>query len=291
MLSKTKKRWSIFLFLSPWIISFLVFELYPLIFSVYISFTEYSGLNPQKIFVGFSNYIQAFSDEVFLIALRNTFIFVILTIPFTIGIALILAILLNNKNLPGRNFFKAGFFLPSVISMVVISMMWLYLYSADGLFIKLGTMMGFDLPARSFLASPDSALMSIMFMDVWAAFGYYVIFIFAGLQNIPEALYEAARIDGASSWKIATKVTLPMIKPTLFFVISINTIRSFQIFSEIYTMTGGGPRNSTQTMVHYLYEVSFKKFQLGYGSAISYILFIIIMIFTIIQKRALRSDY
>ncbi|UYO99059.1 sugar ABC transporter permease [Oceanotoga sp. DSM 15011] len=291
MLSKTKKRWSIFLFLSPWIISFLVFELYPLIFSVYISFTEYSGLNPQKIFVGFSNYIKAFSDEVFLIALRNTFIFVILTIPFTIGIALILAILLNNKNLPGRNFFKAGFFLPSVISMVVISMMWLYLYSADGLFIKLGTMMGFDLPARSFLASPDSALMSIMFMDVWAAFGYYVIFIFAGLQNIPEALYEAARIDGASSWKIATKVTLPMIKPTLFFVISINTIRSFQIFSEIYTMTGGGPRNSTQTMVHYLYEVSFKKFQLGYGSAISYILFIIIMIFTIIQKRALRSDY
>ncbi|MDN5342632.1 MULTISPECIES: carbohydrate ABC transporter permease [Oceanotoga] len=291
MLSKTKKRWSIFLFLSPWIISFLVFELYPLIFSVYISFTEYSGLNPQKIFVGFSNYIKAFSDEVFLIALRNTFIFVILTIPFTIGIALILAILLNNKNLPGRNFFKAGFFLPSVISMVVISMMWLYLYSADGLFIKLGTMMGFDLPARSFLASPDSALMSIMFMDVWAAFGYYVIFIFAGLQNIPEALYEAARIDGASSWKIATKVTLPMIKPTLFFVISINTIRSFQIFSEIYTMTGGGPRNSTQTIVHYLYEVSFKKFQLGYGSAISYILFIIIMIFTIIQKRALRSDY
>jgi multiple sugar transport system permease protein len=114
--------------------------------------------------------------------------------------------------------------------------------------------------------------------------------IFAGLQSIPGQLYEAAKIDGASSFKIATKITLPLLKPTLFFVIAINTIRSFQIFSEIYTMTGGGPRNSTQTIVHYLYEVSFRKFDMGYGSAIAYILLMIIITITIIQKRVLRSE-
>ena len=205
--------------------------------------------------------------------------------------ALLLAILLNNRNLRGRNFFKAGFFLPSVISLVVISMIWMYLYSADGLFNTVFRILGFKLQERSWLASPKTALGSIMVMDVWSAFGYYIILILSGLQSIPDSLYEAAKIDGASRSQITFKITLPLLKPTLYFVISINTIRSFQIFSEIFTMTGGGPANSTQTLVYYLYEVSFKKFEMGYGSAISYILVLIIMAVTLIQKRALRSDY
>ena len=241
-------------------------------------------------FVGLDNYIKAFQDEVFLIALKNTMIFVTGTIPFTTGIALVIAILLNNKRLKGRDFFKSGFFLPSVISMVVISMIWTYMYSSNGLFNTIGSLLGFSMEDRSWLASTKTALPAIMIMDVWAAFGYYVILIFAGLQSIPGQLYEAAKIDGASSFKIATKITLPLLKPTLFFVIAINTIRSFQIFSEIYTMTGGGPRNSTQTIVHYLYEVSFRKFDMGYGSAIAYILLMIIITITIIQKRVLRSE-
>jgi len=290
MKKSTKKRLVLFAFLSPWVILFSIFGLYPIIFSLFVSFTKYSGLNPNMEFVGFENYAKAFGDEIFLIALKNTLIFVVGTIPFTTGIALVIAILLNNKRLKGRNFFKSGFFLPSVISMVVISMMWTYMYSSNGLFNTMASFLGFQVEDRSWLASTKTALPAIMFMDVWAAFGYYVILIFAGLQSIPEQLYEAARIDGASPFKISLKITLPLLKPTLFFVIAINTIRSFQVFSEIYTMTGGGPRNSTQTIVHYLYEVSFRKFEMGYGSAIAYILLMIIMVLTLVQKKLLRSD-
>lgn len=291
MTKKRKQGLITFLFILPWLITFLIFELYPILFSFFTSFTEYSGLNPNMKFIGIDNYIRAFKDETFLIALKNTFFFVIGTIPFTIGIALVLAILLNNKKLKGREFFKAGFFLPSVISLVVISMMWIYMYSSSGLFNTILRSLGFKVESISWLASTETALPAIMFMDVWAAFGYYVILIYAGLQSIPDSLYEAAKIDGATPTQMAFKITLPMLKPTLFFVIAINTIRSFQIFSEIYTMTGGGPRNSTQTIVHYLYEVSFRKFDMGYGSAIAYILFVLVMIVTLIQKKALRSDY
>jgi multiple sugar transport system permease protein len=261
----------IFAFLSPWLIIFAIFNAFPIIYSFFTSFTDYSGLNPEMKFVGLGNYIKAFQDEVFLKALGNTLIFVVGTIPFTTGIALLLALLLNSKRLKKNGIFKAGFFLPSVISMVVISTIWIYLYSSNGLFNTVGSFLGFQMEARSWLA-------------------YYLILIYAGLQNVPEQLYEAARIDGATNTQIALKITLPYIRPTLFFVIAINTIRSFQIFSEIYTMTGGGPRNSTQTIVHYLYQVAFRQFDMGYGSAISYILLIMIMIVTLIQRYLLRSD-
>ncbi|HOO32374.1 MAG TPA: sugar ABC transporter permease [Thermotogota bacterium] len=287
---KTKKRLTLFAFLSPWIIIFIVFNAFPIIYSFITSLMDYSGLNPQMNFIGFDNYIKAFQDEIFLKALGNTMIFVIGTVPITTGIALLLALLLNSRNLRSKGIFKAGFFLPSVISMVVISTMWIYLYSSNGLFNTVGSLLGFKMESRSWLASPDTALPSIMIMDIWAAFGYYLILIYAGLQNVPEQLYEAARIDGATPTQIALKITLPYIKPTLFFVISINTIRSFQVFSEIYTMTGGGPRNSTQTIVHYLYQVGFSKFEMGYGTSISYILLVLIMIVTFIQRYLLRSD-
>ncbi len=290
MTYKNKQKWVIFLFLSPWLIIFAIFGAYPIIYSFITSLTDYSGLNPSMNFVGLDNYIRAFQDEVFLKALTNTIIFVIGTIPFTLGIALFLAILLNNK-IPLQNLFKSGFFLPSVISMVVISTMWIYIYSSSGLVNTILKSIGVTVQDRSWLARPESALISIMIMDVWAAFGYYLLLFFAGLQNIPAQLYEAARIDGASKTQIAFKITIPMLKPTLFFVIALNTIRSFQIFSEIYTMTGGGPSNSTQTIVHYLYQTSFRKFQMGYGSAMAYILLAIILLITLVQKRMLRSDF
>ncbi len=276
--------------LSPWIVLFSVFGIFPIIFSLYMSFTNYTGLSPHFNFVGLSNYVKAFSDEVFLIALKNTFVFVIGTIPFTTTIALFFAILINSRFLPLKDLFKAGFFLPSVISMVVISTIWLYLYSADGFFNKMVALLGFEPLHTSWLASPKTALLSIMIMDVWAAIGYYTILFLAGLQSIPGELYEAASIDGATRKDAFFKITLPLLKPTLFFVIALNTIRSFQIFSEIFTMTGGGPANATQTVVHYLYITGFRRFEMGYASAIAYILVFIIMIFTLIQKRVLRSD-
>lgn len=290
MSHKTKQRWVTFFFLSPWLIIFGIFGAYPIIYSFFVSLTDYSGLNPSMNFVGFDNYISAFQDEVFLKALLNTTLFVVGTIPFTLGIALFLAILLNNK-IPMQGLFKSGFFLPSVISMVVISTIWIYIYSANGMLNTFLRSIGFTVKDTSFLARPDTALISIMVMDVWAAFGYYLLLFFAGLKNIPTQLYEAAKIDGATKTQTAFKITIPMLKPTIFFVMALNTIRSFQIFSEIYTMTQGGPNNATQTIVHYLYQTSFRKFDMGYGSAMAYILLGIILIITLIQKRVLRSDH
>ncbi|MFW6122190.1 MAG: carbohydrate ABC transporter permease [Petrotogales bacterium] len=289
MKKRTKYNLTTLTFLLPWIITFSLFSAFPIIFSLSISFTDYSGLSPEFSFVGFKNFIELFKDDIFLIALRNTTIFVVGTIPFTTTIALLLAVLINSKMVKLKGLFKAGFFLPSVMSMVVIATIWRYMYSADGIINTVLQTFGIE-KTTGWLASPDTALTSIMIMNIWAAIGYYTIIFLAGLQSIPEQLYESASIDGASSTKKFFNITLPLIKPTLFFVIAINTIRSFQIFSEIFTMTGGEPLNSTQTIVHYLYIKGFRQFEMGYASAMAYVLVVIIMIVTLIQQRALRSE-
>ena len=216
-------------------------------------------------------------------------LFVLITVPATTTISLLLAVLLTS-GIKFKRLFQAGYFLPSVISMVVISMIWLYIYSATGPLNTLLRSLGFDVPARSWLASERTALGSIMVMDVWSAVGYYTVLFVAGLQSLPLQLYEAAKIDGATKWQIFKRITLPLLKPTILFVVSINSIRSFQIFTEIFTLTGGGPANSTQTIVHYLYDVSFRKFEMGYGSAIAYVLFFIVLAITVIQRKMLKGE-
>ncbi|ACJ75517.1 inner membrane protein [Thermosipho africanus TCF52B] len=289
---KRKTRYNVetFLLLLPFLILFAVFGVFPIAYSFFMSFTDYSALSPNFNFVGLKNYIRMFHDEVFLTALKNTVLFVVGTIPFTTVISLLLAVLINSKFLPLKDLFKAGFFLPTVVSMVVISTTWMYLYSADGFFNKMLEFFGMNPIPTSWLAHTKTALLSIMIMDVWAAIGYYTILFLAGLQSIPQQLYEAAAIDGASKSKIFFKITLPLLKPTLYFVIALNTIRSFQIFSEIFTMTGGGPMNSTQTIVHYLYIVGFRNFEMGYASAIAYVLVLIIFLVTLVQGKLLRSE-
>ena len=286
---KRKEKIATFVFILPWLVSFCIFVLYPIVFSICVSMTDYSGLTWDMRFVGFSNYARAFKDRVFLKALSNTFLFVLITVPATTTISLLLAVLLTS-GIKFKRLFQAGYFLPSVISMVVISMIWLYIYSATGPLNTLLRSLGFDVPARSWLASERTALGSIMVMDVWSAVGYYTVLFVAGLQSLPLQLYEAARIDGATKWQIFKRITLPLLKPTILFVVSINSIRSFQIFTEIFTLTGGGPANSTQTIVHYLYDVSFRKFEMGYGSAIAYVLLFIVLAITVIQRKMLKGE-
>ncbi len=286
---KRTKVSTVFLFLLPWLVSFAVFTAYPLIFSIFVSFTDYSGLNPKMTLVGMKNYLRAFSDPVFLKALTNTFIFVLITVPATTVISLFLGLLLTS-GIKLKRLFQAGFFLPSVISMVVISMIWLYIYSATGPLNLLLNSIGIRIPMQSWLSSAKTALGSIMVMDIWSAVGYYTVLFVAGLQSIPIQLYEAAKIDGATKWQTIKGITLPLLKPTVLFVISINSIRSFQIFTEIFTLTGGGPANSTQTIVHYLYDTSFRKFEMGYGSAMAYILFVIILVITLLQRKILKGE-
>jgi len=287
-LRKTK-RLTLFLFLLPWIATFAIFTVYPLVFSVVVSFTDYSGLNPKMSYVGIKNYARAFSDPVFIKALANTFSFVLVTVPATTIISFCLALLLTS-GIRLKRLFQAGFFLPSVISMVVISMIWLYIFSATGPLNLLLSSIGLKVSMQSWLASSKTALGSIMVMDIWSAVGYYTVLFVAGLQSIPVQLYEAAQVDGATKWQMTRRITLPLLKPTVFFVISINSIRSFQIFTEIFTLTGGGPANSTQTVVHYLYDTSFRKFEMGYGSAIAYILFVVILLITLVQRKLLKGE-
>ncbi|WP_448521957.1 carbohydrate ABC transporter permease [Pseudothermotoga sp.] len=286
---RKREKITTLVFILPWLVSFCIFVLYPIVFSIYVSMTDYSGLTWNMRFVGFSNYVRAFNDRVFLKALSNTFLFVLITVPATTVISLFLAVLLTS-GIKFKRLFQAGYFLPSVISMVVISMIWLYIYSATGPLNTLLRSLGIDVPARSWLASERTALGSIMVMDVWSAVGYYTVLFVAGLQSLPLQLYEAARIDGATKWQIFKSITLPLLKPTILFVVSINSIRSFQIFTEIFTLTGGGPANSTQTIVHYLYDVSFRKFEMGYGSAIAYVLFFIVLAITLLQRKMLKGE-
>jgi multiple sugar transport system permease protein len=274
--------------LSPWIVSLMLFGLYPFGFSFMLSFYDYSPLNPQGAkFLGLANYAEALKDPLFWTALKNTLIFVFGTIPFTTLLALGLALALQ-KRFRGRDFFRAGFFLPTVVSIVVISLVWKGLYAPDGPLSSLVRALG-GTPPR-WLLEPDTALASIMAMDVWAASGYYMVIFLAGLQAIPEELYESASLEGATPWQKFRHITLPMLRPTFLFVLVVNSVRSLQVFTEVFVMTGGGPLHSTLTSVFYLYEQAFYKFRLGYASSIAYLLFALTLGLAFLQVRWLKLE-
>ena len=277
---------STLIFLSPWLVSFGVFWLFPLVFSLVLSFMQFNPLRPDLArFVGLDNFARAVRDPLFWTSLKNTLVFVCGTVPVTTLIAFFLAVAINRK-LPFRSLYRAGFFVPSIVSVVVISIVFKQLYSPAGLVNKLVEVFGGN--PRSWLGDPGTALVSIMAMDVWSSFGYYTILFLAGLQAIPAELYEAAVLDGGGFWGTLRFVTLPMLRPITLFVIVINTIRSFQVFIEIFVMTRGGPLNSTLTSVFYLYDRAFYRFEMGYASAVGYLLFAVIMCFLFLQMKYLR---
>jgi multiple sugar transport system permease protein len=277
-------------FLAPWLITLGLFWLYPLLYSFYLSFTKYSTLGNRATWIGLANYERLLNDPVFWKALINTVIFVVGTIPFTTIFALLLAVLLN-KNIAWKSVYRASYFIPSVTSIVVLSLVFTNLYAHDGYINSLLKMTGMPYPANGWLAGTGTALAAIMAMDVWIAIGYYVVLFLAALQTIPKDLYEAADLDGASSWKQFTKITLPGIRPMLLFVIVINTIRSFQVFTEVYVMTKGGPLNSTTTLVYQIYENAFvQSDMMGYASAIAYVTFLLILSVSLVQFKLLGRE-
>jgi multiple sugar transport system permease protein len=269
------------------VVAFALFGLFPFVFSLGASFTDYSpiGLAAPK-FVGVGNYSEAFHNADFWQALANTGLFVIGTIPFTTAAALGMAMAVQPA-FRGRTFFRVGFFLPSVVSIVVLSLVFKGLYAPDGSLNAALTAL--HLPAPAWLQDPHTALPAIMFMDVWSASGYYMIIFLAGLEAIPRDLYDAARLDGATGWAAFRHVTLPLLRPTLAFVLIVNTIRSLQIFAEVFIMTRGGPLGTTTTVVYHLYEQAFSRFRLGYASAIAWILFAISLVLALLQMRAVAA--
>lgn len=289
---RNKERINIFLLLLPWILTFLVFWAYPVIYSFILSLSEYKTLSNESTFIGLRNYYQLLQDDTFLKAMQNTLIFVFVTVPITTILATFLAVVVDRTNGKLKEFFKAAFFLPSVTSLVVIALIFKNLYSKEGYINTLMNMVGMSGQPEGWLQSVSTALPSIMAMDIWIATGYYMIIILAGLQTIPKDLYEAAEISGASHWQQFKSITLPMLRPTMLFIVVINTIKSFQIFIEIYVMTKGGPLNETVTMVYLVYRDAFEMAdKMGYASAIAYILFFIIMIITLFQMKLLKEKY
>ena len=289
---RTKLKLNTFTLLIPWIITFLLFWLYPLIYSLYLSFTKYYTLTNESEFIGLANYQELFSDPLFYKALSNTAFFTFGTVPFTISIAILLALFLNSKIVKLKNFFRSAYFLPSVTSMVVIALIFTNLYTQNGYVNMLFKMAGLPYPENGWLLNTSTAMLSIMFMDVWISVGYYMVLFLAAMQTISEDLYESARLVGANSIQQFFRITLPLLKPTLLFVLVINTIKSFQIFIEIFVMTKGGPLNSTTTLVYQVFVNAFEKADsMGYASALAYIIFIILLIFSFIQMKLLKAKW
>ena len=277
--------------LLPWIITFAVFWLYPLAYALYLSFTQYSTLSNTATWIGLDNYVAVFHDTLFWKALTNTTIFTFGTVPVTTSIALFLAVILNKKHVRFTGFFRAAYFMPTVTSLVVIALIFTNLYAKDGYVNVLFNMIGLPHPEKyGWLQEPSTALGSIMAMDVWMSVGYYMVLFLAGLQTISNDLYEAAELAGASAFTQFKKITLPLLRPTILFVVVINSIKSFQIFVEIYVMTKGGPlEGTTTTLVYEVYRNAFGSTDsMGYASALAYIIFAILLALSLLQMKILK---
>ncbi len=276
-----------YIFLSPSLIILLIFVAVPLLFSLYLSFHQWNVISPEKPFVGLSNFTALVHDTLFWKAMKNTALYT-LQVPVGMAIALFVAILMNQR-LKGIHFFRTIFFLPSVSSFVAVALVWQWLYQPQyGLVNFILKQIGFG--PVPWLSSPKTALLSIMIMTIWMGIGYQMVIFLAGLQGIPGYLYEAAIIDGASPWQRFCSVTLPLLKPTTFFVLITSLIGSFQVFTSVYVMTQGGPNRATDVVVYHIYQNAWEYLRMGYASAMSWVLFVVILIATALQFKLIGRD-
>ena len=274
-------------FLAPALIVLSAFTFGPILFSIPLAFFDWNLLVPEREFVGLANFVELAGDDVFHIALRNTIIYAFGVVPVQTLLALLLAVAVN-QGLPGQSFFRAAFYLPAITSSVVTSVIFLWIYSKSGLLNYLLSYL--DIVGPDWIGSPKYALGSIMALNVWSTSGYFMIAFLAALQSVPKSLYEAASLDGAGAWGRFWHVTVPGVRPTIFFVMTLGLIGAFQVFDQIYVMSNGGPVNATTTVSYYIYNSAFKYFRFGYAAAASIVLFVIILIFTLIQQRLVSPD-
>jgi len=275
----TKKDLTGYLFASPWLIGFGIFNLYAIIAAIYYSFCDYSIIEPPK-WIGIGNYLELFlKDELVPTVFYNTLYYTAFAVPLGMAMAFFLAVLLNQK-IRGISWFRAIFYVPSVVPAVASSILWLWIFRPrDGLLnIILGL---FGINGPNWLASLEWSKPALIIMSAWGVGGSMLIFL-AGLQDVPRQLYEAAEIDGATGWVKFWKITIPMMTPTIFFVLITGVISSFQVFTAAYIMTGGGPGNSTMFYVLYLFNRAFRDFRMGYASALALILFLVIFVISLI---------
>lgn len=276
-------------FLGPALLLLLLFLIIPAIMSVYYAFTDYYLLTPDtRKFVGLDNFINLFKDPIFLKSLANTLKFVVWVIPLQIGAALGLALLLN-KQRKANTFFKVAYFSPVVMSLVVISVLWLYLLNPNEGIIN-NVLTYFGVSAQPFLTSPKQAMFTIVFVSAWQGAGFQMLIFLAGLQNIPGDVYEAAQLDGMNKWQRFIYITLPLLKPTSIFIFITTLIGAFKLLVQPMVMTQGGPVNSTMTVVYYIYQTGFTDRMVGYASSIALLFGTIIGLVTLAQRKLVKEE-
>lgn len=265
------------------------FYVIPIIMSFIFSFTKYNIMTPAK-YIGLKNYSHIFKDKMFVAALKNTVYFTIVVVPVQTILSLVMAVWLTSREKSKFiEFVKGVMFIPVISSMILISIVWRILLNGDASPLNsIFTMLGFNAP--NWLGSSKLALPTMMMISVWKNVGYFMIIYIAGLMDIPQSYYEAAEVDGASKWQVFKKITVPLLKPTTIMVTFIGCIWSLQTFDIVYTLTGGGPGLASMTIVLHVYNLAFKQFNAGYAMAVANVLFLVIAIISILQKKFLQRD-
>lgn len=301
MFFKNKSHW---LYLLPALAVLVVFKIFPIILSFIVSFFKWNMAGPNA-FIFFGNYVSVLTDSLFWQSFVNTLYYTLFSLPFSIALSMLFAVLLNSVT-RGRTFFRVVYYLPVITSIVAVSVIWKWIYHPRvGLINSFLSVFGITGPAwlgeyrgifeiaagrnlPYLLKGPSLALVSLAAMSVWKNLGYDVLIFLTGLQGIPQTYYEAARLDGAGAWRTFRHVTLPLLSPTTFYVFIMSTIGSFQVFAPVWLMTGppaGGPLDSTNVVVFYLYEKAFQFFKFGAASATAFILFSLLLVLTAVQKK------
>ena len=285
-----RREWTAYLFLMPGVLIFSVFTVFALGFTFYLSFHEWQIVSVDKPYVGLQNYKDMIHDERFRHAVINTFYFSGAVVPLQMLFGLAIALLLDT-GLRGRVVLRTLYYLPCVTPFVVSAIVWKWFYNGDfGIFnfylLKTGLI---DAPV-SFLSDQNLAMPSVIVMTIWGGIGFTMVVYLAGLQTIPDELYEAAKVDGAGPWSRLWHITIPMLRPTTLFLAVIGIIFAFQQFTQVFVMTNGGPVDKTTTMLYYIYQSAFQFFEMGYASAIAFTLFLMLLVFSVLQLRLYRQQ-
>lgn len=284
-----RQRLTPYLFLLPALVVLGLTVFYPAIQAFYLSFTQYEyDITQPPVWIGLENFQRLLSDRVFWRTLRNTVIYLVGVVPILVIVPLWLAILVNQR-LTGIRWFRAAFYTPVIISMVVAGIAWRWLYAENGLLNQFVQGLHLADTAIPWLTSPNLALFSVMAVTIWKGLGYYMVIYLAGLQSIPADLYEAGAIDGSDGWRRHVDITIPLMRPYLLLVAVISAISATKVFEEVYIMTQGGPRNSSKTLVYYVYESAFQDLEISYACTIGLVMFLFILTLSVIRLMISRQ--